>query len=94
MSAEQNVILGEKPVKEYYLWLDLLKIVSAIIIIFHHYQQHYPLVFSHFNFYGGINFGYVVELFFMISGGFYFVLKRKRLIILLAGKLGVLAIDV
>lgn len=49
--------------------LDILKIVSATFIVFHHYQQVSGASFNGFNFYGGkISWGYLVELFFMISG--------------------------
>jgi len=50
--------------------LNLIKIVATVIIICHHYQQNFgcffpgKINFSNGNFY----FGYVVELFFMISG--------------------------
>lgn len=49
--------------------LDLIKGLSAIFIVFHHYQQSFNCVFQGPNFYGGrINFGYLVEMFFIISG--------------------------
>lgn len=49
--------------------LDILKIMATIIIVFHHYQQITGTVFEGINFYGGkFYFGYVVELFFVISG--------------------------
>jgi len=51
--------------------LDVLKITATVIIIFHHYQQNTETLFyDGFNFYGGSWFywGYLVELFFMISG--------------------------
>lgn len=50
--------------------ISLLKIISTILIVFHHYQQITGLRFKNFvNFYGGgVYFGYIVELFFIISG--------------------------
>ena len=48
---------------------DILKIVSATLIVFHHYQQVFKVRFNGINFYdGAFNFGYLVELFFIISG--------------------------
>ena len=49
--------------------LDIIKIVAATFIVFHHYQQVSGTSFNGLNFYGGrIFWGYLVELFFMISG--------------------------
>ena len=49
--------------------LDIIKILATFGILFHHYQQFFKLEFSGINFYGGsFSFGYLVELFFMISG--------------------------
>ena len=46
-----------------------IKFVSAILIIFHHYQQDLEITLSGINFCnGGFYFGYLVELFFIISG--------------------------
>ncbi len=41
-----------------------------IIIIFHHYQQGSGAVYKYINFWGGggFYFGYLVELFFILSG--------------------------
>ena len=51
------------------LGLDILKVLSASLIVFHHYQQVFKVQFEGINFYeGAFNFGYLVELFFMISG--------------------------
>lgn len=51
--------------------LDVLKIIATIIIIFHHYQQITSTRFLHFNFYASsFYFGYIVELFFVLSGMF------------------------
>lgn len=48
---------------------DVLKIFSATLIVFHHYQQVSDVSFDGINFYGGkIVWGYLVELFFIISG--------------------------
>ena len=52
-----------------YYFLDTLKIICALLIMLHHYQQCFDVKFSAINFYGGLfNCGYLVELFFMISG--------------------------
>ena len=49
--------------------LDIIKVIATIIIVFHHYQQVTGVIFDGINFYGGkFPFGYVVELFFIISG--------------------------
>ena len=49
--------------------LDFIKILATFGILFHHYQQFFNVVFSGINFYGGkFSFGFLVELFFMISG--------------------------
>lgn len=50
--------------------LDAIKLIASIFIIFHHYQYIRGISFSNgINFYGGkIYVGYLVELFFMISG--------------------------
>ena len=52
------------------IWFfDIIKPVAATLIVFHHYQQVFKCVFPGINFYDGFfNFGYFVELFFMISG--------------------------
>lgn len=49
--------------------LDFLKVIATLLIVLHHYQQVLNVRFKHFNFYGGkFYFGYLVELFFIISG--------------------------
>ena len=49
--------------------LDFIKVIIATLIVFHHYQYLSGVKFNHINFYGGrIYYGYLVELFFMISG--------------------------
>jgi peptidoglycan/LPS O-acetylase OafA/YrhL len=49
--------------------LDVIKIIAAILIVFHHYQQTFEVTFNGINFFGGtFPFAYLVELFFMISG--------------------------
>ena len=49
--------------------LDIIKIFATILIVFHHYQQITGAVFNRINFYNGrFPFGYIVELFFVISG--------------------------
>ena len=52
--------------------LDLLKFLSIVLIIFHHYQQTFNIFFEKgINFYNGeFYFGYIVELFFILSGIF------------------------
>lgn len=52
--------------------LDILKIIGTVLILFHHYQQCTTLYFlKGINFFDGrIIFGYVVELFFLLSGYF------------------------
>ena len=56
--------------KQRYYNLDLIKVVASILIVFHHYQQLSGAVFDGVNFFGGGRFywGYLVELFFVISG--------------------------
>lgn len=49
--------------------LDILKFFSAILIAFHHFQGTVGGKLKLFNFFGGsFYFGYLVELFFLISG--------------------------
>lgn len=52
--------------------LDFLKILATIIIVFHHFQQTTGITYEGtVNFYyGKFYFGYVVELFFILSGFF------------------------
>ena len=51
--------------------LDVLKILATVLIMFHHYQQLTGTVFKYINFHGGLfYFGYIVELFFLLSGYF------------------------
>ena len=59
--------------------LDFLKILATICIIFHHYQQVTGASFDHFiNFWNGkFYFGYIVELFFVLSGYFMFSYIEK-----------------
>ena len=55
--------------RRHYYSLDLLKFILATLIIFHHFQQITGCRFSHMNFYDGfMYFGYIVEMFFIISG--------------------------
>lgn len=50
-------------------FLDLIKFVATILIIFHHFQQNLDVKFGFINFWdGSFYFGRLVELFFMISG--------------------------
>ena len=58
--------------------LDILKIVATILIVFHHYQQITGAIFESINFYNGkFYFGYMVELFFVISGYVMFPYIKK-----------------
>lgn len=59
--------------------LDFIKIVATVFIVFHHYQQFISGVFDNgTNYYGGIfNFGYMVELFFVLSGYFMYPYMEK-----------------
>ena len=53
--------------------LDVLKIMATVTIVFHHYQQVFEVSWpTGINYYGGELFsgGYMVELFFMLSGFF------------------------
>lgn len=52
--------------------LDFIKVVATLLIVFHHYQQDTGSYFNWgINFYNGkFYFGYVVELFFILSGMF------------------------
>lgn len=60
--------------KERIYSLDALKFFAAIFIVFHHFQQDMRIRFVGINFFGeGTYFGYLVELFFIISG--YLVAK-------------------
>lgn len=53
----------------HFYFLDFLKFILAVIIVFHHFQQHLSVKFENFNFYyGRIYFGHIVEFFFIISG--------------------------
>lgn len=58
--------------------LDFLKIIATIIIFCHHYQQVTMAQFNGINFhYGNFNFGYIVELFFILSGYFICVYEDR-----------------
>lgn len=59
--------------------LDIFKIIATIFIVFHHYQQISRVYFQNqVNFFGGkFNFGYMVELFFILSGFFMFSYIKK-----------------
>ena len=59
-----------------------LRIVAAVFIIFHHYQQLTGVFFTgELNFHGGnFDFGYLVELFFILSGFLaYNIVDKKEL---------------
>ncbi len=58
--------------------LDLLKIIATILIIFHHYQIYTGAHYEGLNFNNGsFYFGYMVELFFVISGYLIYVYVPK-----------------
>lgn len=58
--------------------LDFLKVLGCITIYFHHYQQVTAVKFDEINFcFGRFNFGYVVELFFILSGYFMYTYEEK-----------------
>lgn len=59
--------------------LDFIKIVATVFIIFHHYQQVTGAWFENrINFNNGrFYFGYIVELFFILSGYFMYSYIRK-----------------
>ena len=64
--------------KERYYNLDLIKSIAAVFIVFHHYQQMANVKFDGINFFGGsFYWGYLVELFFLISGFVMAVSDRK-----------------
>lgn len=54
--------------------LDFLKVLATIAIVFHHYQQVFDVTFeNHINFFGDwFYWGYMVELFFLLSGYFMY----------------------
>jgi len=57
--------------KERHYSLDAIKFVASIMLMFHHYQQFSGLSFTYINFHNGkIYMGYLVELFFLLSGFF------------------------
>lgn len=62
--------------------IDMIKFIASICIVLHHYQQVFRYSFSVkiMNFYGGfIQYGYLVELFFIISGFFAaYTLKTEQ----------------
>lgn len=61
-----------------YHGLDLVKAVAILAIAAHHFQQDFGAHYAYLNFYDGrLYVGYVVELFFMISG-FVLVLSERR----------------
>lgn len=61
----------ETPSRQYSL--DVLKIAATLCIVFHHYQQTTGARFQGINFWeGSFYFGWVVELFFVLSGYFMY----------------------
>ena len=66
-----------KEKSEYYYTLDLLKFALSLLIFVHHFQLISEIRFSVINFNDGrFYFGYLVELFFVISG--FFVSKKQK----------------
>ena len=64
--------------RKHFVSLDILKFICAIMIVFHHFQQVFEIRFSFINFSGGkFYFGYLVELFFVISGFLSGLGKKK-----------------
>ena len=62
--------------------LDVLKILGTVIVVFHHYQQYMEVKFPNGvnYFFGQFFFGYVVELFFLLSGFFaWHYVKKSRM---------------
>ncbi len=58
--------------------LDFLKIAATLVIVLHHYERAFGTHFSALNFgNGSFYFGYMVELFFMISGFIAFSSIKK-----------------
>ena len=58
--------------------LDFLKITATLVIVLHHYERAFGTHFSALNFgNGSFYFGYMVELFFMISGFIAFSSIKK-----------------
>lgn len=58
--------------------IDFLKIVATILVIFHHYQQTTGVVFERINFWNGkFYFGWIVELFFVISGYLMYTYRNR-----------------
>ncbi|SEH64645.1 Peptidoglycan/LPS O-acetylase OafA/YrhL, contains acyltransferase and SGNH-hydrolase domains [Ruminococcus flavefaciens] len=75
MDNKENISSGAK---RNLIGFDVLKIIASSFIVLHHYQQVFNLQFDGINFYGGVfNFGYFVELFFIISG--YLTLYSDKL---------------
>ena len=57
--------------------LDALKALAAFCIVLHHLQQDAGVRFHGLNFYGGhLQFGYIVEFFFIVSG--FLVMQSER----------------
>lgn len=71
--------------KEREYCFDFVKVAATVLILLHHYQQITGIRFDKgINFYGGeFYFGYVVELFFLLSGYFMY----RYISIILDGKI-------
>lgn len=51
--------------------LDAIKLICTVLILFHHYMQVFPFETNGIKFFGGkFYFGFLVELFFILSGYF------------------------
>lgn len=67
MNGEQGIGYDVKSDRD--VSLDFLKVIATCLIVFHHYQQLSGVRFPYINFWEGrFYFGYLVELFFIISG--------------------------
>lgn len=56
---------------------DVAKVIATILILFHHYQQVTTMVTGHSVYSSDFDYGYMVELFFLISGFFMFSYVKK-----------------
>ncbi len=58
--------------------LDALKVIAATLLVFHHYEAATETQFKYINFYSGsFYFGWLVELFFLLSGFFTYQYIKK-----------------
>lgn len=76
--VKYNQFAGNKDVKWHNYAIDFVRIIAATMIVLHHYQQGCDIEFAHITFYNGMfEFGYIVELFFIISGLFSYEYTQK-----------------